>query len=146
MTIVHTVFKKANTTTMKILDKELLDTITAQAQESPRLRMNYNLHDSLEAKAQRLFNALEPGTVLPIHRHRHTAETYILVRGKMKVEYYNDNKELTDTEILDPNEGKFGLHVPAGQWHTVIPLESGTMVFEVKDGPYMPFQPEDVLT
>ena len=139
-------FLKANTTTMKILDKELLDTITAQAQESPRLRMNYNLHDSLEAKAQRLFNALEPGTVLPIHRHRHTAETYILVRGKMKVEYYNQNKELTDTEILDPAEGKYGLHVPAGQWHTVIPLESGTMVFEVKDGPYMPFQPEDVLT
>ena len=131
---------------MKLLDKELLDTITAQAQESPRLRMNYNLHDSLEAKAQRLFNALEPGTVLPIHRHRHTAETYILVRGKMKVEYYNQNKELTDTEILDPNEGKFGLHVPVGQWHTVIPLESGTIVFEVKDGPYMPFQPEDVLT
>ena len=131
---------------MKILDKELLDTITVQAQESPRLRMNYNLHDSLEAKAQRLFNALEPGTVLPIHRHRHTAETYILVRGKMKVEYYNQNKELTDTEILDPAEGKYGLHVPAGQWHTVIPLESGTMVFEVKDGPYMPFQPEDVLT
>ena len=145
MTIVHTVLKKANTTTRKILDKELLDTITAQAQESPRLRMNYNLHDSLEAKAQRLLNALEPGTVLPIHRHRHTAETYILVRGKMKVEYYNQNKELTDTEILDPAEGKYGLHVPAGQWHTVIPLESGTMVFEVKDGPYMPFQPEDVL-
>ena len=131
---------------MKLLDKELLDTITVQAQESPRLRMNYNLHDSLEAKAQRLFNALEPGTVLPIHRHRHTAETYILVRGKIKVEYYNQNKELTETEILDPAEGKYGLHVPAGQWHTVIPLESGTMVFEVKDGPYMPFQPEDVLT
>ena len=131
---------------MKILDKNLLDTITDQAQESPRLRMNCNLNDSLEAKAQRLFNALEPGTVLPIHRHRHTAETYILVRGKMKVEYYNQNKELTDTEILDPAEGKYGLHVPAGQWHTVIPLESGTMVFEVKDGPYMPFQPEDVLT
>ncbi|MEZ7913429.1 WbuC family cupin fold metalloprotein [Macellibacteroides fermentans] len=129
-----------------LLDTQLLDTITEQAKESPRLRMNYNLHDSLEAKAQRLFNALEPGTVLPIHRHRHTAETYILVRGKMKVEYYNQNKELTDTEILDPAEGKYGLHVPAGQWHTVIPLESGTMVFEVKDGPYMPFQPEDVLT
>ena len=62
------------------------------------------------------------------------------------MEYYNQNKELTDTEILDPAEGKYGLHVPAGQWHTVIPLESGTMVFEVKDGPYMPFQPEDVLT
>ena len=129
-----------------ILDDKLLDEVTARAKTSERLRMNFNLHDSLDAKAQRLLNALEPGTVLPIHRHRHTAETYILVRGKMKVEYYNQNKELTDTEILDPAEGKYGLHVPAGQWHTVIPLESGTMVFEVKDGPYMPFQPEDVLT
>ena len=68
---------------MKLIDKNIVDTITEQAQESPRLRMNYNLHDNLDAKAQRLFNALEPGTVLPIHRHRHTAETYILVRGKM---------------------------------------------------------------
>lgn len=130
---------------MKILDSQLLDTITDQAKESSRLRMNYNLHDSLEAKAQRLFNALEPGTVLPIHRHMNTSETYILVRGKMKVEYYNENKELIDSVVLDPLEGKFGLHVPVGQWHTVVPLESGTMVFEVKDGPYTPFQPEDVL-
>lgn len=130
---------------MKILDSQLLDIITDQAKESPRLRMNYNLHDSLEAKAQRLFNALEPGTVLPIHRHMNTSETYILVRGKMKVEYYNENKELIDSVVLDPLEGKFGLHVPVGQWHTVVPLESGTMVFEVKDGPYTPFQPEDVL-
>ena len=129
----------------QILDKKLLDTITEQAKESPRLRMNYNLHDNLDAKAQRLFNALEPDTVLPIHRHQHTSETYILVRGKLRVEYYNQDKELIETEILDPLEGKFGLHVPAGQWHTIIALESGTTVFEVKDGPYTSFQPEDVL-
>lgn len=130
---------------MKILDTTLLDTITQQAKESPRLRMNYNLHDSLEAKAQRLFNALEPETVLPVHRHRETAETYILVRGRMRVDYYNEAKEIIDSVVLDPLEGRFGIHVPAGQWHTVEALESGTMVFEVKDGPYRPFDPSDML-
>lgn len=130
---------------MKILDAPLLDSITQQAKESSRLRMNYNLHDSLDAKAQRLFNALEPGTVLPIHRHRHTAETYILLRGRLQVDYYNESKEITESVILDPLEGCYGIHVPAGQWHTVEALESGTMIFEVKDGPYMPFEPSDIL-
>lgn len=128
-----------------LLDTPLLDSITQQAKESPRLRMNYNLHDSLDAKAQRLFNALEPGTVLPIHRHRHTAETYILVRGRLRVDYYNEAKEIIESVILDPLEGRYGIHVPAGQWHTVEALESGTMIFEVKDGPYMPFELSDVL-
>lgn len=128
-----------------VLDTALLDEITEKAMNSPRLRMNYNLHDDLEAKAQRLFNVLQPGTVLPIHRHQNTAETYILVRGKLLVEYYNEQKIKTDEVLLDPLTDKFGIHVPAGQWHTVIPLESGTTVFEVKDGPYTPFSPEDVL-
>lgn len=129
----------------KVLNTQLLDEITEQAKQSPRLRMNYNLHDSLDAKAQRLFNVLEPGTILPIHRHRNTAETYILVRGKMRVEYYNEKKELLESILLNSEEGNFGLHVPVGQWHTVVPLESGTTVFEVKDGPYTPFSPEDIL-
>lgn len=128
-----------------LLDSQLLDSITEQAKESSRLRMNYNLHESLDAKAQRLFNALEPGTVLPVHRHLHTSETYILVRGRLKVEYYNEKKELLESIALDPLTGMFGIHVPAGQWHTVIPLESGTMIFEVKDGPYTPLSPEDIL-
>lgn len=128
-----------------LLDTGLLDSVTEQAKKSPRLRMNYNLHDSLDAKAQRLFNALEPGTVLPIHRHPHTGETCILIRGRLKVEYYNDRKELLESTVLDPSAGVFGIHVPAGQWHTVIPLESGTTIFEVKDGPYTPFGPKDVL-
>ncbi len=130
---------------MKLLDNNLLDKITEEAKQNERLRMNYNLHDSLDAKAQRLFNALEPDTVIPIHRHQDTAETYIVVRGKLKVEYYNDDKILTDEMVLDPLIGKFGLHVPIGQWHRVISLESGTTVFEVKDGPYKPFDPIDIL-
>ena len=130
---------------MKIIDKELLDEITRQAKESPRLRMNYNLHDSLDAKTQKLLNALEPGTILPIHRHPNTNETYLLLRGKLNVILYNDKKEVLETMHLDTANGNYGLDIPAGQWHSIEVLESGTVILEVKDGPYIPFQPEDIL-
>ena len=102
---------------MQRIDTNLLNEVTAQAKESPRLRMNHNFHDSLDAKAQRLLNALEPGTVLPVHRHPHTAETYLLLRGKIRVMFYNDAKEETESTVLDPLEGHYGVHIPAGQWH-----------------------------
>ena len=130
---------------MKIINKELLDEITRQAKESPRLRMNYNLHDSLDAKTQKLLNALEPGTILPIHRHPNTTETYLLLRGKLNVILYNDKKEVLETMHMDTANGNYGLDIPAGQWHSVEVLESGTVILEVKDGPYIPFQPEDIL-
>lgn len=130
---------------MKLIDEALLDEVTLLAQESPRLRMNHNFHDSLEAKAQRLLNALEPGTQLPIHRHPHTAETYLLLRGRIKVLYYNDRKEMTESVLLDPKEGVYGVHIPAGQWHTLEVLESGSVIFEVKDGPYSPLAEKDML-
>ena len=130
---------------MKIINKELLDEITRQAKESPRLRMNYNLHDNLDAKTQKLLNALEPGTILPIHRHPNTNETYLLLRGKLNVILYNDKKEVLETMHLDTANGNYGLDIPAGQWHSVEVLESGTVILEVKDGPYIPFQPEDIL-
>ena len=112
--------------------------------------MNYvnelcNLHDSLDAKAQRLLNALEPGTELPIHRHQHTAETYIVLRGAIKVFFYNDERMVTNEFMINPLEGRYGIHIPAGQWHTLEVLESGTVIFEVKDGPYAPLQPEDII-
>ena len=128
-----------------LIDKKLLDEVTERAKASERLRMNYNLHDSLEAKAQRLLNALEPGTLLPIHRHRHTAETYIVLRGAIKVLFYDENKMLTDEYTVHPEEKVYGVHIPAGQWHTLEVLESGTVIFEVKDGPYAPPKPEDIL-
>ena len=128
-----------------LINKQLLDEVTAKAKTSERLRMNFNLHDSLEAKAQRLLNALEPGTVLPIHRHRNTAETYIVLRGSMKVLFYNDKKELTGESIIDPKQKEYGIHLPAGQWHTLEVLEPDTVLFEVKDGPYIPFSKEDIL-
>lgn len=130
---------------MKLINEDLLNEVTLQAKESPRLRMNHNLHDSLEAKAQRLLNALEPGTVLPVHRHPNTAETYILLRGKIKVMFYNDRKEMTENILLDPMAGGYGVHIPANQWHALEVMESGTVIFEVKDGPYMPLEKENIL-
>ena len=128
-----------------LINDQLLNTVTGQAKASSRLRMNFNLHDSLDAKAQRLLNALEPGTVLPLHRHRETAETYIVLRGSIRVMFYNEEKLLTAEFLIDPKEKEYGIHIPAGQWHTLEVLESGTVIFEVKDGPYAPLQPEDIL-
>ncbi len=128
-----------------LLNNQFLDQITERARQTPRLRMNYNLHDSLDAKAQRLFNAMEPGTVLPVHRHRNTSETYILIRGAIRVLLYDDNKTLISSyEISDKNDN-FGFHIPKGQWHTLEVLESGTVIFEVKEGPYAPLSDEDIL-
>lgn len=127
-----------------IIDNKLLNKIKKQAQESPRLRMNYNLHDSLEAKAQRLLNALEPGTVLPIHRHIHTSETYLLLRGQIRVIFYNDLGAETESFLLDLQKGNYGIHIPKEQWHTLEVLKSA-VILEVKDGPYVPLQPEDLL-
>lgn len=130
---------------MKIIDNELLDAVSDKAIESSRLRMNYNFHEAMDAKAQKLLNALEPGTELPIHRHIHTSETYILLRGRLQVLFYNESKELTESIQLNPLEGKYGIDIPAGQWHTLEVLESGTVIFEVKDGPYTPITAEDIL-
>ena len=128
-----------------ILDDKLLDGVTEKAKKSERLRMNFNLHESLDAKAQRLFNALEPGTILPIHRHRNTAETYILLRGRMNVIFYNEDGSISEKKEINPLKGIYGAQIEKGQWHTLEVLESGTVLFEVKDGPYIPFQPEDVM-
>jgi len=128
-----------------LIDKKLLDVVTSKAKVSERLRMNYNLHDSPDAKAQRLLNALEPGTVLPIHRHRATAETYIVLRGSIKVLFYTDDRVLTNEFVVNPLDRVYGVHIPEGQWHTLEVLESGTVIFEVKDGPYMPLMEEDKL-
>ena len=127
-----------------IINDQLLDDITSKAEASPRLRMNYNLHDSLDAKAQRLINVLLPGTPLPIHRHRHTAETYVILRGKMFVVFYNDMGAQTERYLLDPTHGNHGVQIPAGQWHGIEVLEPSA-IFEVKDGPYTPLEPEDML-
>lgn len=127
-----------------IINDNLLNHITEEAAESPRLRMNFNLHDSLDAKAQRLINILLPGTAIPIHRHTHTAETYVLLRGKMFVVFYNDLGAQTERYLLDPTIGNYGVQIPAGQWHGIEIIEPSA-IFEVKDGPYTPLLPQDTL-
>ena len=130
---------------MEIIDKNLLDTVSAAAKSSERLRMNHNFHETLEAPCQRMLNALEPGTFVPIHRHIHTAETYILLRGKLKIFFYNEEKVIVEEEVLDQSHGCFGVHIPAGVWHSMEVLESGTIIFETKDGPYTPITEQDIL-
>lgn len=127
-----------------IIDNRLLDQVSNQAKESDRLRMNFNLHEALDTKAQRLLNALEVGTVLPVHRHQHTAETYILLRGRINVMFYNDEGEEVKRYELQSGAGSYGVHIPKGQWHTLEVLES-SVIFEVKDGPYMPLSVDDIL-
>ena len=131
---------------MKIIDKELLDIVSEKAVKSPRLRMNYNFHENLEARSQRLLNAMEPGTKLPVHRHHHSIETYIILRGSLRALFYNDARELIESFVLNPLEGKYGMDIPIGQWHTLEVLESGTVIFEVKEGPYTPVGMEDIMT
>lgn len=130
---------------MQLINEILLDEVSEKAVLSPRLRMNYNLHDSLEAKAQRLLNALEPGTQLPVHRHPHTAETYILLRGRINVLFYNEDKQVQEKQELAVESGNYGVHIPAGQWHTLEVMESGTVIFEVKDGPYTPLTEDNIM-
>ena len=122
-----------------------MDALTEQAKASTRLRMNFDLRNTSDDQSQRMLNALEPGTVMPIHRHRHSSETVVVLRGKVKWVYYNDKKEITDTFIVAPGSDLVGLSVPMGQWHSLECLETGTVIFESKDGAFEPMRPEDVL-
>ena len=130
---------------MKIT-QALLDNLTEQAKASPRLRMNWDLRNSADDQSQRMLNAIEPGSPLPIHRHRHSSETVVCLRGRLVEEYYDDLERMcTEAIELSPNGPVVALNIPAGQWHTVRALESGTVILEMKDGPYEPTGPEDIL-
>jgi len=130
---------------MKIT-QAILDDLTAKAKVSPRLRMNMDLRNSAEDTSQRMLNAIEPGAPLPIHRHQKTSETVVCLRGRLVEEFYDDLERICTERIeLSPNGPVVALNIPAGQWHTVQALESGTVIMEVKDGPYEPIQDCDVL-
>ena len=130
---------------MKIT-QAILDELTAKAKENPRLRMNMDLRNSNEDTSQRMLNAIEPGSVVPIHRHRKSSETVVCLRGRIVEEYY-DELERTCTEAIElsPNGPVVALNIPAGQWHTVRVLESGTVIMEVKDGAYEALTDADIL-
>ena len=124
----------------------ILDELTAKAKESPRLRMNLDLRDSAEDSSQRMLNAIEPGSPLPIHRHQNTSETVVCIRGRLVEEFYDDLERICTERIeLSPNGPVVALNIPAGQWHTVQALESGTVILEMKNGKYEPISDVDIL-
>ena len=124
----------------------LLDSLTAKAKASPRLRMNLDLRDSDSDGSQRMLNAIEPESVVPIHRHQKSSETVVCLRGRVVEEYY-DELERTCTEAIElsPNGPVVALNIPAGQWHTLRALESGTVILEMKNGKYEPITEVDIL-
>ena len=128
------------------ITQALLDKLTEQAKASPRLRANYDLRNSENDKSQRMLNAIEPGSPLPIHRHQKTSETVVCLRGRLVWEFYDELERIcTDYIELTPNGQVVALNVPAGQWHTVKALESGSVILECKEGAYEPLQDCDVL-
>ena len=126
-----------------IIDQHIIDELTAQAKASPRLRMNLDLRNSPSDGSQRMLNAIEPGTVMPIHRHRTSSETVVCVRGHFEEYFYDESGALV--EVVDMIPGGVVLNVPIGQWHSLKSLESGTVLLECKDGAYEPIGPEDIL-
>ena len=130
---------------MKIT-QSLMDSLTEQAKVSPRLRMNIDLRNSDMDSSQRMLNAIEPGSPLPIHRHQKTSETVVCLRGRLVEEYYDEFERIcTESIELTPNGPVVAVNIPAGQWHTARALESGTVILEMKNGAYEPIGPEDIL-
>lgn len=128
-----------------IIDEHLLNTVSMQAKESSRLRMNYNFHESLEDKCHRMLNAVEPGTVVEIHRHPTKDETFVLLRGRVVVNTYNDDGTIQESIELNPAEGRYGVNIPKGIWHNLEAIEPDSVIFECKEGPFVPHEVEGVL-
>lgn len=129
---------------MKVIDLELLDKVSSEAKESPRLRMNYNFHQSLEDKCHRFLNAVEPGTIVSIHHHVTKDETFILLRGKVRVLTYNDEGRVLEDVVLSHEDGRYGVDIPKNTWHTIEAMES-SVIFEVKEGPFVEHEIDGVL-
>ena len=130
---------------MKIT-QAILDQLTEQAKASPRLRMNMDLRNCADDQSQRMLNAIEPGSPLPIHRHQKSSETVVCLRGRLVEEYYDELERICTERIeLSPNGPVVALNIPAGQWHTVQALESGTVILEMKNGKYESLSDVDIL-
>ena len=128
-----------------IIDQKLMEDLTAQAKANPRLRQAYDLRTTPEDNSQRILNAVEPGTVLPIHRHRGSTETLVCLRGKVVQHYYNDNGEKIASYELAPNTTQVAMSVPVDQWHALESLVEGSVILECKDGAYESLAEEDIL-
>lgn len=130
---------------MKIIDNKLINEVIGQAKASPRLRMNHNFHQSLDDKCHRFLNAMEPGTMVPIHHHVTKDESFILLKGKVRVNIYNDEGEVVESVVLSQEEGRYGVDIPKDTWHNVECLETGSVIFEVKEGPFVEHEKDGIL-
>lgn len=128
-----------------LINNNLLDELTKRAIESPRLRMNCDLRNSPKDHSQRQLNALEPGTIIPIHRHKFTSETIVVLRGKVLWKHYDNNGIETDSFVIQANSDNCGITSPKGQWHSLDCLESGTVIIEMKDGAWAPLKEDDIM-
>ncbi len=128
-----------------VIDKELLDQVSEQAKASPRLRMNYNFHQSLEDKCHRFLNAVEPETVVPIHKHPTKDESFVILRGKVRVTTHNDDGSVIEDVVLSQESGNYGVDIPKNVWHKLESLEPGSVIFECKEGPFVPHEEEGIL-
>lgn len=136
---------KARRIMTAIINEQLLDEVTRQAQDSPRLRMNFNFHQSLDEKCHRMLNAVEPGTDIPIHRHPTKDESFVILRGKVRSTTYNDDVSMIESVVLCQEDGVYGVNIPKGVWHKLESLESGSVIFECKEGPFEPHEEEGIL-
>lgn len=130
---------------MKIIDRALLDRVSFEAKASPRLRMNYNFHQNLDDKCHRFLNAVEPGTEVPIHRHPTKDETFVLLRGRVRVTTHNDDGSIIESVVLCPEEGRYGVNIPKGVWHTLEAIDANSVIFECKEGPFVPHEVDGIL-
>ena len=127
-----------------VITQALLDSLSAQAKANPRLRQNYDLRNSPEDLSQRMLNALEPGTVMPVHRHHVSSETVVILRGKIQWVFYDDNGNETERVTLEANGEPRMLNVERDRWHSLVCLESGSVLYESKDGAYRPLEEEEI--
>ena len=126
-----------------VIDEHIIEILIEQAKTSPKSRKSFDLRNSLNDKSQRMLNALEPRTIMPIHRHKDTSETCVCIRGHFEEYFYDENGNLTDTIDMVP-EGVV-LNIEKGQWHSLKCLESGTVLFEAKDGAYHPLEEDEIM-
>jgi cupin fold WbuC family metalloprotein len=131
---------------MKIIDKALLDAVSAQAVTNQRLRMNYNFHQQLDDPLNRLLNAMEPGSYFPPHRHKNPdkEEIFLVLRGSVRVIIFDDNGSVVSSTEVSPQKEVYGMEIDAGVWHSLVVLEPNTVVYEVKKGPYVPLTPDNI--
>ena len=129
---------------LQLLDQQIIDATSAKAKESPRFRMNYNFHPTLDDKVQRFINCMEPETKVEIHHHP-VDEMLIVIRGAIKAILVDDDKNVIDEKIIRPADGVYGVQLPKNVWHTVECLEPDTCLFEIKEGPYVTHQDGGIL-